>query len=113
MTELEMLLVTAPEALPYELKNTAVRVLQDEVTRLKRDLEDCEDDLRLHKEDRLRLRTLNARYEALLGDAITELRVLASYVDHPDTEWPNLGLKVTAVAQKKLAEKITTSLNKQ
>jgi len=35
MTEMEMLLITAPEALSYELKNTAIRVLQEEVERLK------------------------------------------------------------------------------
>ena len=44
--------------------------------------------------------------QRLLGDALTELRVLGSYVDHPDTCWPNLGLKVTATAQKKLAQRI-------
>jgi len=37
MTEMEMLLITAPEALSYELKNTAIRVLQEEVERLKND----------------------------------------------------------------------------
>jgi hypothetical protein len=37
MTEMEMLLITAPEALSYELKNTAIRVLQEEVERLKAD----------------------------------------------------------------------------
>ena len=38
MTEMEMLLITAPEALSYELKNTAIRVLQEEVERLKNEL---------------------------------------------------------------------------
>lgn len=56
MTELDMLLQTTPEALPIALQPQAIRELQDEVMRLRRELEDCQEDLRDHKEERLRLR---------------------------------------------------------
>ena len=47
---------------------------------------------------------------ALLREARNELSVLASYVDHPDTVWPNVGLKVTAKAQKQLRDLIDAAL---
>lgn len=56
MTELDMLLQTTPETLPIALQPQAIRELQDEVMRLRRELEDCQEDLRDHKEERLRLR---------------------------------------------------------
>ena len=56
MTELDMLLQTMPETLPIALLPQAIRELQDEVKRLRRELEDCQEDLRDHKEERLRLR---------------------------------------------------------
>lgn len=56
MTELDMLLQTTPETLPIALPPQAIRELQDEVMRLRRELEDCQEDLRDHKEERIRLR---------------------------------------------------------
>lgn len=47
---------------------------------------------------------------ALLNDARNELAVLASYVDDPNTEWPNFGLKITAKAHKRMVERIDAAL---
>jgi plasmid stabilization system protein ParE len=52
----------------------------------------------------------NEKLIALLRQASAELSVLASYVEDPDTVWPNLGLKVTAKAQKKLRDSIDAAL---
>ncbi len=46
----------------------------------------------------------------LLRQARNELDVLASYVGHPDTKWPTVGLMMTAVAQKKLRDRIDAVL---
>jgi hypothetical protein len=46
----------------------------------------------------------------LLRQARNELDVLASYVGHPDTKWPTVGLMMTAVAQKKLRDHIEVAL---
>jgi hypothetical protein len=46
----------------------------------------------------------------LLRQARNELDVLASYVGHPDTKWPTVGLMMTAVAQKKLRDRIEVAL---
>jgi hypothetical protein len=46
----------------------------------------------------------------LLREARNELAVLASYVGHPDTKWPTVGLMLTAVAQKKLHDRIDAAL---
>ena len=46
----------------------------------------------------------------LLREARNELSVLASYVGHPDTKWPTVGLMLTAVAQKKLHDRIDAAL---
>lgn len=43
---------------------------------------------------------------AMLHAAKAELSVLASYVEDPTTQWPNLGLKKTAQAHKKLRDEI-------
>ena len=48
---------------------------------------------------------------ALLREARNELAVLASYVGHPDTKWPTVGLMLTAVAQKKLHDRIDAALS--
>ena len=45
---------------------------------------------------------------AMLHAAKAELSVLASYVEDPTTQWPNLGLKKTAQAHKKLRDEIAT-----
>jgi hypothetical protein len=47
---------------------------------------------------------------ALLRQARNELDVLASYAGHPDTKWPTVGLMMTAVAQKKLRDRIDAAL---
>ena len=52
----------------------------------------------------------NTELLRLLRQASAELSVLASYVEDPDTVWPNLGLKVTAKAQKKLRDSIEAAL---
>jgi hypothetical protein len=46
----------------------------------------------------------------LLREARNELSVLASYVENRNTVWPTAGLKVTAVAQKKLRDRIDAAL---
>jgi hypothetical protein len=43
---------------------------------------------------------------AMLHAAKAELSVLASYAEDPTTQWPNLGLKKTAQAHKKLRDEI-------
>jgi hypothetical protein len=50
VTELDMLLEAVPETLPIALLPQAIRELQDEVKLLRRELEDCQEDLRDHKE---------------------------------------------------------------
>jgi hypothetical protein len=52
----------------------------------------------------------NTELLRLLRQASAELSVLASYVEDPDTVWPNLGLQVTAKAQKKLRDSIEAAL---
>lgn len=47
---------------------------------------------------------------ALLNEARNELAILASYVGHEETRWPNVGLKVTAATHKKLVERIDAAL---
>jgi hypothetical protein len=48
---------------------------------------------------------------AVLKEALNELRVLASYVDDPKTEWPNAGLLMTAKAHKRTAARIERALH--
>lgn len=48
---------------------------------------------------------------ALLTEAMNELAMLGSYADAPDTIWPNLGLKLTAKAQRALCLKIKAALD--
>lgn len=47
---------------------------------------------------------------ALLREAREELSVLASYVGHPDTVWPNVGLKTTAKCHKIMRDRIDAAL---
>ncbi len=47
---------------------------------------------------------------ALLREARDELSVLASYVGHPDTVWPNVGLKTTAQCHKIMRDRIDAAL---
>jgi hypothetical protein len=47
---------------------------------------------------------------AMLHAAKAELAVLASYAEDPATQWPNLGLKTTAQAHKKLRDQIAALL---
>lgn len=47
---------------------------------------------------------------ALLREARDELSVLASYVGHPDTVWPNVGLKTTAKCHKIMRDRIDAAL---
>jgi hypothetical protein len=46
----------------------------------------------------------------LLRKARNELAVLASYVGHPDTVWPNAGLMMTAKAHKRMVAHIDAAL---
>jgi hypothetical protein len=50
---------------------------------------------------------------ALLDDARAEFRVLASYLDAPEYNFPNAGLYITAKAHKKMVERIDKALEKQ
>jgi len=42
--------------------------------------------------------------------ALSELAVLPSYLDAPDTDWPNLGLKVLAKGHRKAHAELAAAL---
>jgi hypothetical protein len=48
--------------------------------------------------------------QALLKRARDELQVIASYMDIPNHEWPNVGLKMTARAYKRMVATIDAAL---
>jgi hypothetical protein len=52
----------------------------------------------------------NKNLRALLNDARAEFRVLASYLDAPEYNFPNAGLYMTAKAHKKMVERIDKAL---
>jgi len=54
----------------------------------------------------------NKKLRALLDDARAEFRVLASYLDASEYNFPNAGLYMTAKAHKRMVERIDKALEK-
>ena len=61
-------------------------------------------------EQNLMLNDACVRYEKALRDARYSLSILASYLDDPNTPWPNYGLKSLALSYKKRIEEIDAVL---
>jgi hypothetical protein len=61
---------------------------------------------RAWEEQAVKLRAL--RKAAL--SALSELAILPSYLDAPDTDWPNLGLKVLAKGHRKAHAELAEAL---
>lgn len=44
-------------------------------------------------------------------DALNELAILPSYLDDPDKEWPNIGLKMLAKGHRKAHDELAAALD--